>query len=246
MSPPSWQEAAAGLDTHRNAILFRIVIAIVGVLYVATLLISDSREPPSGVFALLIGVGEMCATLMALMGVVRFAAKVPERARATASFASFALIAVIVGELYALWVGWRMVQFASAASHATSAWSVPPVGDLLEQVDRLPYISMAAGIAGLLAVLTVLGSISSVGHALSDDALVRRAQRMSIAVVLLGVGYGLIERWSIHAGGPLAIAALAVLAVFALGTLFAYIGVLTTASDAMRSGAVAIPSARAR
>lgn len=246
MSQPNWPEAAAGLDTHRNAILFRIVIAIIGVLYVATQLISDAHEPPSGVFALLVGVGELCATLMALMGVVRFAAKVPERARATASFASFALIAVVVAELYVLWIGWRMVQFTSAVSHSTTAWSMPPLGDLLEQIDRLPYINMAAGIGGLLALLTILGSISSVGHALCDDALVRRAQRMSIAVVILGVGYGLILRWSMHASGALAIAGLAILAVFALGVLFAYIGVLTTASDAMRSGAVAIPSARAR
>ncbi|HEV7555846.1 MAG TPA: hypothetical protein VGO00_10345, partial [Kofleriaceae bacterium] len=187
MSEPAWGQAAAGLDTHRSAVLFRIVVMIAAVLYVATRMISDSPGP--GVFGLVLGAAELCATIMALVGVVRFAGKAPDRARPTASFASFALIAVIVGELYALWIGWRAIQFNAAMEHATT-WDMPPTGDLVEQIERLPYVNMAAGIAGMLAILTVLGSITTVGHALSDDNLVRRARRMSIAVVVLGVAYG--------------------------------------------------------
>ena len=246
MSQPSWQDAAAGLDTHRSAVLLRIVVVIAAVLYVATTMVSDSHDRGPTVIGLLLGAGEMCATVMALIGVVRFAAKVPDRAKATASFASFALIAVIVAEIYALWIGWRLIELASAVEHASTG-IMPPAGDLLEQVERLPYIQIGAGIAGMLAILTVLGSITSVGHVLSDDNLVRRARRMSIAVVILGVGYGVILNWAFGSrpsDGYFVFAAVGALAVFALGVLFAYIGVLTMASDAMRSGAVAIPAAR--
>jgi len=248
VSQPSWQEAAAGLDTHRGAVLLRIVVVIAAVLYVATTMVTGSNDKGPSVVNLLLGAGELCATVMALIGVVRFAAKAPDRARPTASFASFALIAVIVAEVYSLWIGWRVIVFASAMEHASTG-IMPPAGDLIEQIQRLPYIQIAAGIAGMLAILTVLGSITSVGHVLSDDNLVRRARRMSIAVVLLGVGYGVILNWAFGSrpsDGYFVFAAVGALAVFALGVLFAYIGVLTMASDAMRSGAVAIPSARAR
>jgi uncharacterized membrane protein len=183
---------------------------------------------------------------MALLGVVRFAGKAPSRARPTASFASFALIAVIVAEIYALWIGWRVIQAAAAMEHG-SPWTNQLTPDLIEQIARLPYINIGAGIAGMLAILTVLGSITSVAHVLSDDNLVRRARRMSIAVVILGIGYGVILNWAMnapHSSGYFVFAAVGAVAVFALGVLFAYIGVLTMASDAMRSGAVAIPAAR--
>jgi hypothetical protein len=248
VNPPNWQEAAAGLDTHRSAVLLRIVVMIVGVLYVATMMMSSSHDYRSGVFGLVIGAGELCATAMALIGVVRFAGKAPSRARSMASFASFALIAVIVAEIYALWIGWRLLELSSAMQRG-NPFDMAPSRDLLEHLERLPYINIGAGIAGMLAILTVLGSLTSIGHALSDDNLIRRSRRMSIAVVILGVGYGLILNWAVeapHTHGYVVLAAIGAIAVFGLGVLFAYIGVLTMASDAMRSGAVAIPVARAR
>jgi hypothetical protein len=71
---------------------------------------------------------------------------------------------------------------------------------------------------------------------------------MMIATVILGVAYGLIQRWL--ASGRVndsAIAVLAMLAVYGLVVLFGYIGVLTTAITAMRSrGPSALPVAEVR
>src|SRR5262249_21263153 len=110
-------------------------------------------------------------------------------------------------------------------------------GNLMDQAEALPTVQMMAGIAGMIGILCVVGGIRGVGRALGDDNLVVQARNMTIALVVLAVGYGVIQRsiLKVRSEGTL-IMMLATLAIFGLVVLFSYLGTLRAASDAMRRG----------
>jgi hypothetical protein len=233
----AWNDAAAGLDTLRTGVVLRLVVMLAAFVYTIALFSSKGMGGGPGGFALLLGVGELIATIVALAGALRFAARLPRHVQTAAGLAGLCLIVVLLCQLYGLWISWRVIQFTSAAEHATSMWNMPAIGDLDKAVDRLPYIQMVAGVCGLISVMAILGGIGAVGRALGDDDLGRRSRGLMIAVVILAVGYGLIIKW-LTSGHPsnAALPLMLMLAIFALFVLFAYLGILRTAGDAMRAG----------
>lgn len=228
----SWHDAAEGLETHKNAVIFRLVITIAAVLYVVMQFMSKSGGGAGpGAFALILGTAELLATFMGIAGVARFAGRAPGGVSSGAGFATICLIGVACAEVWSVWITFRVIQATSNPSGTSDIW------DLIKQAERLPYIQMAAGIAGMIAILVVLGSITSVARALNDSTLAGRARGMMIAVVVLGVAYGFVQRWLASGRvGDSAIGVLAMLAVYGLVVLFGYIGVLGAAATAMRSG----------
>jgi len=232
----AWNDAAGGLDTLRSGVVMRLVVMCVAFVYAVAAFTSRGGGGPGG-FALLLGVGELIATIVALVGALRFAARLPRHVQTAAGLAGLCLIIVLLCQLYGLWISWRVIKFTSAAEHATSMWNMPSIGDLDQAVDRLPYIQMIAGVCGLVSVMAILGGISAVGRALGDDDLGRRARGLTIAVVILAIGYGLVVKW-LASGHPsnAALPLLLMLAIFALFVLFAYLGLLRAASDVMRAG----------
>ena len=243
----AWDDAASGLDTHRHAVVFRIVIVVASVLYVVSQIMAKSGGEPGG-FTLALAVAELMTTVMAIAGVARFAGRAPRSAASAASLAPMFLIGVALAQIWVVWISYRIMQFTSAASHTTSMWNMPSIGDLMDQAKIMPYVAIGAGIAGMVSLLLVLGGIQGVARALNNDALVKRARGMMVAIVILGIGYGAIQRWvttgRVNNG---AIGALAMLAVFGIIVLFGYISILGTASQVMREPAAAtLPVAEVR
>jgi hypothetical protein len=239
----AWNDAAGGLDTHRNGVVMRLVVILVGVLYAVVQFSSRSGGGPGG-FGMLLGVGEVVATIVALAGALRFSARLPRHVQTAAGLAGLCLIVVLLCEVYTLWISWRVLQFTSAAEHATSFWNAPSIGDLDKAIERLPYIQIVAGVCGLVSMMAILGGIGAVGRALGDEDLGRRSRGLMIAVVILAVSYAAIIKW-LTTGRPSngALPLLLFLALFALIVLFAYLGIVRTAADAMRRGP-APPEAR--
>ncbi len=238
----SWFDAASGLETHKSAVVFRIVIVLAAVLYVVMQMMSKHGSGEPGAFALVLGAAELLTTIIGIAGVSRFAGRAPNSSGSAAGFATICLIGVAAAEVWTVWITFRVVQATANPGGTHDIW------DLIKQAERLPYIQMAAGIAGMVAILAVLGGISGVARSLADDALGRRARGMMIATVILGIAYGLVQRW-IASGrvNDSAIAVLAMLAVYGLIVLFGYIGVLTSAIAAMRKGGAApLPVAEIR
>jgi len=230
-----WDDAARGIELHRNAVVFRTVVLIVAILYALAQMLSKSPAEPGG-FAFILGLAELAATIAALVGIARFAARVPIDAGGLAMIGVFALVVVVGIEIYTLWVLFKVMQFLQAAKHAESMWNTPSM-DILDHVERLPTAQIIAGIAGLVAVLVVLAVIASVGRARGVLELARRAHGLVVAVVLLAIAYGAIMHWVEHArrasDGEL-LMVLAGIAMFGLIVLASYIGTLTRAAAIMR------------
>jgi hypothetical protein len=238
----SWGEAASGLETHKSAVVFRIVVVIAAVLYVVMQMMAKHGSGDPGAFTLVLGAAELLTTLIGIAGISRFAGRAPSGSGSAAGFATICLIGVAAAEVWTIWIVFRVIQATANPSGTHDLW------DLIKQAERLPYIQLAAGIAGMIAILAVLGGISGVARTLGDEALGRRARGMMIATVILGIAYGLVQRW-IASGrvNDSAIAVLAMLAVYGLVVLFGYIGVLTSAIEAMRRGGAApLPIAEIR
>src|SRR5262245_25095876 len=180
----AWSDAAGGLDTHRNAVLMRVVVTLVAIIYLTIQLTSahGGGSSPGG-FALLLALAELIATVIALAGALRFASRLPPHVTSAAGLAAVCLLVVLLCEIYGVWISWRVIQVTSAAEHASSMWGMPDVGDIETHLKRLPYVQIVSGVAGLVGVLAILGGITAVGRALEDDGLVRRARGLSIAVV---------------------------------------------------------------
>jgi hypothetical protein len=226
----SWEEAASGLDTYKNAILFRIVVTLASVLYMVMQFMSKKAPEPGG-FALVLAGAELLSTLMAITGVARFASKAPGNSAGPAGVATVCLIGVACVEVWTLWITIRVIQAISNPMGTHDIW------DLAKSADHLPYIAIGAGIAGMLALLCVLGGIRAVGRELGNEEINGRARGMMMAVVILALAYGLIQRWALSGRvGDSALGVLAMLAVFGLVVLFAYISLLNNTAAAMRRG----------
>jgi hypothetical protein len=232
----TWSDASAGLYQFRTALIWRLVVVIVGVLYVAVAFMSPSNGTP-GSFMLFIGVAEIATTVYGVVGLWRFAAGAPAAIGAGVNIAVACMIGVVGAQIWGTWVVWHVIQFSDRAAHATSMWNMPSIGDLMDQAKNLPYVQTAAGVAALVAVLFVLGAIRRCGDVLGDGALARRAGDTMGLVVILAIAYGAISYWmNAHAAGGIAVLLLMV-AMFGIAVLASFVGVLRAAADRMLEGA---------
>jgi peptidoglycan biosynthesis protein MviN/MurJ (putative lipid II flippase) len=230
-----WHEAARGIELHRSAVIWRVVVLVIAILYAVVQGIANNAAEPGG-FAIFLALAELCVTIAAMIGVVRFVTHAPTAADASAGFAVVCLLVIAGTQAYALWILFKVREFLDAAQHATSMWNTPSL-DILDQVKRLPTIQLVGAIAGFVAMLLVLGGISRVGRVHKGPELAPRAHRLAVATTLLAVAYGVIMHWVQHArhlstGEMLTV--LAALAIFGLVVLARYIALLTDAGAVMR------------
>jgi hypothetical protein len=225
-----WKQAASGLELHRSALVFKVFVVIVAILYALVQIASKHGGAEPGAFTLMLGIAEICATIMALVGVARFTSNLPPEAGGLGMFAVVCLVGVVGVQLYALWVVWKVMEVVSS-KHSSAIW------DVMSHAERLPTVQLVGSIAGLFALLIVLGAIAGVGRILSVPALTGRARGLMFAVVTLAIAYGAILHWVQHARGlgvGEGLGALGLLAAFGIGVLVSYIGTLTWAASTMR------------
>jgi hypothetical protein len=178
--------AASGLELHRSALSFRVLLIVVAIIYVLVRLASDTTPAEPGGFGLLLGVAEVASTIAALVGVSRFVANLPSENRGLGGVATVCLLVTIGTSLWALWVTWQVMELVARAKHATSFWNMPSM-DILDKAERLPTVQTVGAITGLLALLIVLLTIAGVGRTLAKPYLASTARGLMVAVVVLAV-----------------------------------------------------------
>ncbi len=222
----AWDAAAKALDLVRRALVFRTLLLVLGIAYIASLLVRAPGAETRHLLDCWLGAADTLVTLVALIGVSRYVTRAPDGHAGSAGFAPLCLGTALFAQIYRDWIDIQIVRSASA-----------PIAGLGDHVAHLPYLEIVASGGALLALWSLLGGLVSVARELSSETVARRARAMAVMTGVLSTAFGGFEYW-VTTGRPddSALMIWLVLAVFALGVLCLAAGTLAMASDAMRTG----------
>jgi hypothetical protein len=240
--------ASDGLGLYRSGVIANLVLTCIAIGAVGLALLMRDPAKLQGL-GLVLPLAGLAATLMMVVGLVRYASNLPLPSGASGGAVGGVILMILGGllQLYAYSIVWRLHSVQEEAARAHSMWDVPDLGDLMDKLELLPWIELMATVAGLLALLLVLGSLRALARWLGDLGLERRAASLSVAVGLLAV-FAAGVRWYLASArrpsaGLIIVLGLGAL-IWALVAIIQYIGLLRETADLLDARRTAIPPAR--